>query len=100
MVDGGLTCLAWNPTADPFMFATGSHDGTVQVWTSLNHSSQPALYSESPLRSKGGGGGTPPRSPSPHLREDDIGIGSSSTGGGLNAHGLRASLDEPGGQLG
>ncbi|KAI0262535.1 WD40 repeat-like protein [Gloeopeniophorella convolvens] len=30
---GDLTCLAWNPAADPFMFATGSHDGAVRVWT-------------------------------------------------------------------
>ncbi|KAI0250714.1 WD40-repeat-containing domain protein [Lactifluus subvellereus] len=30
---GDLTCIAWNPTADPFMFATGSHDGAVRVWT-------------------------------------------------------------------
>ncbi|KAI9465719.1 WD40 repeat-like protein [Lactarius psammicola] len=31
---GDMTCIAWNPAADPFMFATGSHDGTVQIWTS------------------------------------------------------------------
>jgi len=31
---GDMTCIAWNPVADPFMFATGSHDGTVQIWTS------------------------------------------------------------------
>lgn len=30
---GEMTCIAWNPTANPFMFATGSHDGTVQIWT-------------------------------------------------------------------
>jgi WD40 repeat protein len=30
---GDMTCIAWNPAADPFMFATGSHDGTVQIWT-------------------------------------------------------------------
>jgi WD40 repeat protein len=28
-----MTCIAWNPAADPFMFATGTHDGTVQIWT-------------------------------------------------------------------
>ncbi len=28
-----MTCIAWNPAADPFMFATGSHDGSVQIWT-------------------------------------------------------------------
>lgn len=31
---GDLTCIAWNNAADePFMFATGSHDGGVKVWT-------------------------------------------------------------------
>ncbi|KAF5311124.1 hypothetical protein D9619_008077 [Psilocybe cf. subviscida] len=31
---GDLTCIAWNHAAtDPFMFATGSHDGGVRVWT-------------------------------------------------------------------
>lgn len=31
---GDLTCIAWNHSAiDPFMFAAGSHDGAVRVWT-------------------------------------------------------------------
>ncbi|KAF5379166.1 hypothetical protein D9615_006004 [Tricholomella constricta] len=31
---GDLTCIAWNQAAeDPFMFATGSHDGAVRMWT-------------------------------------------------------------------
>ncbi|KAH9042506.1 Quino protein amine dehydrogenase [Lactarius pseudohatsudake] len=30
---GDMTCIAWNPAAEHFMFATGSHDGTVQIWT-------------------------------------------------------------------
>ncbi|KAJ7204755.1 quinon protein alcohol dehydrogenase-like superfamily [Mycena pura] len=31
---GDLTCIAWNhATEDPFMFATGSHDGAVRIWT-------------------------------------------------------------------
>ena len=37
---GDLTCVAWNPAADPFMFATGSHDGAVHIWTAV---STPAL---------------------------------------------------------
>ncbi|KAJ6595621.1 WD40 repeat-like protein [Mycena vulgaris] len=62
---GDLTCIAWNPAAeDPFMFATGSHDGAVRIWT------QPAagattheVRSPSPFElggsgSGGGGGGT------------------------------------------
>ncbi|EAU89752.2 hypothetical protein CC1G_07477 [Coprinopsis cinerea okayama7 len=33
---GDMTCLAWNHSADdPFMFATGSHDGAVRIWTRL-----------------------------------------------------------------
>jgi WD40 repeat protein len=32
---GDLTCIAWNHASDlPFMFATGSHDGAVRIWTS------------------------------------------------------------------
>ncbi|KAF8069027.1 hypothetical protein FPV67DRAFT_1607451 [Lyophyllum atratum] len=31
---GDLTCIAWNHAAEnPFMFATGSHDGAVRIWT-------------------------------------------------------------------
>ncbi|KAG1805570.1 WD40-repeat-containing domain protein [Suillus subaureus] len=31
--DGDLTCVTWNrSTDDSFMLATGSHDGTVQIW--------------------------------------------------------------------
>jgi WD repeat-containing protein 26 len=33
--DGDLTCVAWNPTAEPFMFATGSHDGAVRIWNAV-----------------------------------------------------------------
>jgi len=34
-----ITCIAWNPIAeDPYMFAAGSHDGTVRVWTRDDHS--------------------------------------------------------------
>jgi hypothetical protein len=33
---GDLTCIAWNHAAeDPFMFATGSHDGGVRIWSTL-----------------------------------------------------------------
>jgi len=32
-----ITCVAWNPVAeDPYMFAAGSHDGTVRVWTRVH----------------------------------------------------------------
>ena len=94
-VSGELTCLAWNPTADPFMFATGSHDGAVRIWTLFNHSSEPSPYPEFAFQSEGGGSGiTRTRSPLPYHREQDTMIGSSSTEGELEAHELRTSLDE------
>jgi len=37
---GDLTCIAWNAAADPFMFATGSHDGAVRIWTTALASSR------------------------------------------------------------
>ena len=37
-VGGDLTCIAWNHAWDTFMFATGSHDGGVRIWTSPAHS--------------------------------------------------------------
>jgi len=48
---GDMTCIAWNPAADPFMFATGSHDGTVQIWTTpvmSSGSSRPTLPASAP----------------------------------------------------
>lgn len=38
-----MTCIAWNPAADPFMFATGSHDGSVQIWTTPEIHSHPVF---------------------------------------------------------
>ncbi|KAG2030418.1 quinon protein alcohol dehydrogenase-like superfamily [Suillus americanus] len=36
-LSGDLTCIAWNHASDnPFMFATGSHDGAVRLWTTAN----------------------------------------------------------------
>jgi WD40 repeat protein len=46
---GDLTCVAWNhSTDDPFMLATGSHDGTVRIWTTPvgDPSSDDASYLE------------------------------------------------------
>ena len=102
MVGGDLTCLAWNPAAEPFMFATGSHDGAVRIWTTIERSSHPSpyIYPEFTFQSEGGGGGTPrTRSPSIYRPENDNRLGSTSTEGGLKAHELRASLDELGAQL-
>ncbi|KIK82317.1 hypothetical protein PAXRUDRAFT_35593 [Paxillus rubicundulus Ve08.2h10] len=39
---GDLTCIAWNQSAEePFMFATGSHDGTVHIWTTSDAPNRP-----------------------------------------------------------
>ncbi|KAJ7485562.1 hypothetical protein FB451DRAFT_1230279 [Mycena latifolia] len=49
---GDLTCIAWNHAAeDPFMFATGSHDGAVRIWT------KPANGAETHEDPGGGGDG-------------------------------------------
>jgi WD40 repeat protein len=38
---GDMTCIAWNHAAeDPFMFATGSHDGGVRIWTQPSEEQQ------------------------------------------------------------
>ena len=52
---GDMTCIAWNPTADPFMFATGSHDGTVQIWTTPgtpSRSLRPTITTTTPRRTE------------------------------------------------
>ncbi|THH28595.1 hypothetical protein EUX98_g5601 [Antrodiella citrinella] len=36
---GDLTCVAWNHAQDSFMFATGSHDGAIRIWTTPTHDS-------------------------------------------------------------
>jgi WD repeat-containing protein 26 len=63
VVGGDMTSIAWNQAADPFMFATGSHDGAVRIWTSTPGSQQASPYPEVHIL-------TPPtetrtRSPSP-----------------------------------
>ncbi|KAF8823450.1 uncharacterized protein C8R40DRAFT_1178712 [Lentinula edodes] len=38
---GDLTCIAWNHAEDnPFMFATGSHDGALRIWTKIERQLQ------------------------------------------------------------
>ncbi|KAL0577193.1 hypothetical protein V5O48_004791 [Marasmius crinis-equi] len=47
---GDLTCIAWNPAAeDPFMFATGSHDGTVRIWTKPPSDSSEPNFTDIPI---------------------------------------------------
>jgi WD40 repeat protein len=102
VVGGDLTCLAWNPAADPFMFATGSHDGSLRIWTTVDRSSHPSpyIYPEFTFQSEGRSGGTPrTRSPSICPPENDNRFGPMNTEGGLRANELRASLDALGAQL-
>ena len=61
--DSDLTCIAWNPAASPFMFAAGSHDGTVTVWTSAP--APPALTSSSYVDLRHSGTSTPARTITP-----------------------------------
>ncbi|OCH89316.1 WD40 repeat-like protein [Obba rivulosa] len=68
---GDLTCIAWNHPVDPFMFATGSHDGAVKIWTtpSAEQSSQHYSQEDSAASSQAGTNGrNTPRtiSPSPY----------------------------------
>lgn len=66
-LDNDLTCIAWNHAVvapSPFMFATGSHDGTVRVWMSITNPLQqlPSRSSYLDLRQSGG---TTPRTVTP-----------------------------------
>lgn len=99
VVGGDLTCVAWNPVTDPFMFTTGSHDGAVHVWTPFNHSSQPSIYPEFGPQHEEGVGGVTPQTQSlliypPH--EGGNKVGPSGSEGGMEAHEPRASLSELG----
>ncbi|KAL5499109.1 hypothetical protein ACEPAH_1627 [Sanghuangporus vaninii] len=50
-IDNDLTCIAWNhAVSSPFMFATGSHDGTVRLWTSTPQFQLPQRSSYVDLR--------------------------------------------------
>jgi len=51
---GDLTCIAWNPALEPFMFSTGSHDGAVRIWTSpvSGNTAPPSIIEPSMDRSR------------------------------------------------
>ncbi|KAI3605223.1 catabolite degradation [Moniliophthora roreri] len=49
---GDLTTIAWNHAAEnPFMFATGSHDGAVRIWTKPTPESPEPILELSPMGS-------------------------------------------------
>ncbi|KAH7907662.1 WD40-repeat-containing domain protein [Hygrophoropsis aurantiaca] len=64
---GDLTCIAWNHAAEkPFMFATGSHDGAVSIWTTPSYDlQQPGESSSRMLTAQSTPRSLTPRSPSP-----------------------------------
>ena len=75
---GDLTCIAWNHAADdPFMFATGSHDGTVRIWTKPPSDSPGPNITDIPRssspydveRTTGSSFNNTPRSESPNVLE-------------------------------
>lgn len=59
---GDLTCIAWNHAHDSFMFATGSHDGAVRIWTAPD---APSIDEPYPSRGPTNPTNTPARTPSP-----------------------------------
>lgn len=64
---GDLTCIAWNHALDnPFMFATGSHDGAVRLWTTANdHRPSESIHRLFPVTAQSTPHSVTPRSPSP-----------------------------------
>lgn len=64
---GDLTCIAWNHALDnPFMFATGSHDGAVRLWTTANdHRPCEPSHRFFPVTAQSTPHSVTPRSPSP-----------------------------------
>lgn len=100
---GDLTCIAWNHAAeDPFMFATGSHDGAVRIWTkppnspydTHAHDGAPLTRTHSPFQME-----EIPRSESPVAQQDmdsvDISDGPHNGSGLLLKERVVAFLDRP-----
>lgn len=82
---GDLTCIAWNPSADPFMFATGTHDGGVHLWTIPPDGLR--LFDDAP--SRGSTHPTPtPRTASPNIFDGEHRVDSPSSSGNESQDGL------------
>ncbi|KAG1841235.1 hypothetical protein DFJ58DRAFT_748510 [Suillus subalutaceus] len=70
---GDLTCVAWNhSTDDPFMFATGSHDGTVRIWTTPAGNRSPDDASDLERRTDAGMTSSDQYAPPPILRPPPV----------------------------
>ncbi|KZV92646.1 WD40 repeat-like protein [Exidia glandulosa HHB12029] len=46
-----LTCIAWNHASDNYMFATGSHEGTVRLWQANATGTRNSLIEHDPVKS-------------------------------------------------
>ncbi|EKM57477.1 uncharacterized protein PHACADRAFT_206381 [Phanerochaete carnosa HHB-10118-sp] len=87
---GDLTCIAWNPSADPFMFATGTHDGGVHLWT-IPPEGRDGLRMLDDAQSRASTHPTPtPRTASPNIFENELRMESPSSAqdGLLSPHSL------------
>ena len=64
---GDLTCIAWNHAVEPFMFATGSHDGGVRIWTTPPNYPTISVTDSAPASYAGSMNGTASRTGTPSL---------------------------------
>ncbi|EIN08602.1 hypothetical protein PUNSTDRAFT_88042 [Punctularia strigosozonata HHB-11173 SS5] len=90
---GDLTCIAWNHASDdPFMFATGSHDGGVRIWTKplprLVFDDRDEMQS-----AHGGGGGQTSGPQTPRSRSPSVTHAAAVDGG----YGYPAMVESPAG---
>ncbi|KAI0346640.1 WD40 repeat-like protein [Trametopsis cervina] len=81
---GDLTCIAWNHAVEHFMFATGSHDGAVRIWT--NESPEIGSSETAPSRGPSKHPAPTPRAASPSLF-DAVYTRTDSPAGGTDSHG-------------
>ncbi|KAI0760480.1 WD40 repeat-like protein [Fomes fomentarius] len=89
-VGGDLTCIAWNHAWDNFMFATGSHDGGVRIWTSPMASASSPEFSAAASRATLTPANTP-RSATPNPYDADYRTDSPTTQVALSPEALEDS---------
>ncbi|EPT02101.1 hypothetical protein FOMPIDRAFT_1029426 [Fomitopsis schrenkii] len=68
---GDLTCIAWNAAVEPFMFATGSHDGGVRIWTTPSSHPTISVTESAPGSCANSMNGNTPRTGTPSLYDVD-----------------------------
>ncbi|KZT69194.1 WD40 repeat-like protein [Daedalea quercina L-15889] len=67
VLGGDLTCIAWNAAVEPFMFATGSHDGGVRIWTTPPNYPTISVTDSTPGSYANSANGNTPRTGTPSL---------------------------------